>query len=383
MFVGVLKDRCINEKRVSLVPSDVSPLKELGLKVIVERGAGEEAGISDEEYIAHGAQIAPREEVLKKSELILKVRGLMAEREEFLKEAESYRGKVLISTVEPFSLTQEILSKVSGLRMTVFALELIPRITRAQSMDVLSSMATVAGYRAVIIGANYLRKMFPMLMTAGGTVLPAKVFVIGAGVAGLQAIATAKRLGAVVEAYDIRPSVKEQVQSVGAKFVELGLETENAEDKGGYAKEMGEEFYRRQREVMAQVIKRSDLVISTAMVPGKRAPVLITADMVRSMRRGSVIIDLSAERGGNCELTKPGEVVEVNGVKVVGPLNLPSDLARDSSQLFSKNVSNFLRLLIKEGELKINREDEIVDETLLFLNGELVNKRISERLGVK
>lgn len=383
MFVGVLKDRCINEKRVSLVPSDVSPLKELGLKVIVERGAGEEAGISDEEYIAHGAQIAPREEVLKKSELILKVRGLMAEREEFLKEAESYRGKVLISTVEPFSLTQEILSKVSGLRMTVFALELIPRITRAQSMDVLSSMATVAGYRAVIIGANYLRKMFPMLMTAGGTVLPAKVFVIGAGVAGLQAIATAKRLGAVVEAYDIRPSVKEQVQSVGAKFVELGLETENAEDKGGYAKEMGEEFYRRQREVMAQVIKRSDLVISTAMVPGKRAPVLITADMVRSMRRGSVIIDLSAERGGNCELTKPGEVVEVNGVKVVGPLNLPSDLARDSSQLFSKNVSNFLRLLIKEGELKINREDEIVDETLLFLNGQLVNKRISERLGVK
>ena len=383
MFVGVLKDRCINEKRVSLVPSDVSPLKELGLKVIVERGAGEEAGISDEEYIAHGAQIAPREEVLKKSELILKVRGLMAEREEFLKEDESYRGKVLISTVEPFSLTQEILSKVSGLRMTVFALELIPRITRAQSMDVLSSMATVAGYRAVIIGANYLRKMFPMLMTAGGTVLPAKVFVIGAGVAGLQAIATAKRLGAVVEAYDIRPSVKEQVQSVGAKFVELGLETENAEDKGGYAKEMGEEFYRRQREVMAQVIKRSDLVISTAMVPGKRAPVLITADMVRSMRRGSVIIDLSAERGGNCELTKPGEVVEVNGVKVVGPLNLPSDLARDSSQLFSKNVSNFLRLLIKEGELKINREDEIVDETLLFLNGELVNKRISERLGVK
>ena len=383
MFVGVLKDRYINEKRVSLVPADVPPLKELGLEVIVEKGAGEEAGISDEEYIAHGAQIAHREEVFKKSELILKVRGLMAEREEFLKEAKSYKGKVLISTVEPYSLTPEILSKVSELSLTVFALELIPRITRAQSMDILSSMATVAGYRAVIIGANYLRKMFPMLMTAGGTVLPARVFVIGAGVAGLQAIATAKRLGAVVEAYDIRPSVREQVQSVGAKFVELGLETEDAEDKGGYAKEMGEEFYRRQREVMAQVIKRSDLVISTAMVPGKRAPVLITAEMVRSMKRGSVIVDLSAERGGNCELTKPGEVVEVNGVKVVGPLNLPSDLAKDSSQLFSKNISNFLRLLIKDGELKINREDEIVDGTLLFLNGELVNKRISERLGVK
>ncbi len=382
MFVGVLKDRYINEKRVSIVPQDVQNLKKLGVEVLVEKSAGEEAGFSDEDYSSQGAKITDRNEVFEKAEVLLKVRAIMAEEDEFRKEAENYREKLVVSTVEPFSLSEEIIGKIADLKITVFSLELIPRITRAQNMDILSSMATIAGYRAVILGAYHLKKMFPMLMTAGGTIFPAKVFVIGAGVAGLQAIATAKRLGAVVEAYDIRPAVKEQVQSLGAKFVELGLETDSAEDRGGYAKAMDEEFYRKQREVMTEVIARSDLVISTAMVPGKRAPVLITREMVNKMKRGSVIVDLAAERGGNCEVTEPGKEVEVEGVKILGPLNLPSDLPRDSSQLFSRNVTNFLKLMIKDGRLDIDLEDEILKETLLFKEGELVNERITQVLGV-
>jgi NAD(P) transhydrogenase subunit alpha len=382
MFVGILKDRNINEKRVSIVPQDVQRIKKLGAEVIVESSSGEEAGFSDSEYKDAGAEVGDREEVLSKADLILKVRILSAEGEDFLKGAERYRGKTLVGMAEPFSLSEEEIKIIEEGEITAFSLELIPRITRAQSMDVLSSMATVAGYRAVIIASNLLPKMFPMLMTAAGTIIPARVFVIGAGVAGLQAIATARRLGAVVEAYDIRPAVKEQVESLGAKFVELGLETEEAETKSGYAKEMGEEFYRRQREVMADVISTSDVVISTAAVPGKRAPILITREMVALMKKGSVIVDLAAERGGNCELTEPGKVIEVNGVKIAGPLNLPADLPADSSRLLSRNYTNFLGLIIKEGELHLNQDDEIISETLLFDKGRLVNKRIKEYLGV-
>ncbi len=382
MFVGVPKDRYINEKRVSVVPQDVERLKKLGAEVFVEKGAGESAGFSDEDYKEAGAEVLEREEVFERSELIIKVRVLSAEEEEFKREKDLYRQKIVVGTSEPFLLNEELIRLAEGLGLTVFSLELIPRITRAQSMDVLSSMATVSGYRAVMICANLLPKMFPMLMTAAGTILPAKVFVIGAGVAGLQAIATARRLGAVVEAYDIRPAVREQVESLGAKFVELGLETEEAQDKSGYAKEMGEEFYRRQREVMMEVVSRSDAVISTASVPGKKAPVLITREMVKSMKRGSVIVDLAAERGGNCELTKPGEVVEFEGVRVVGPLNLPSDLPGDSSRLFSRNIANFLGLVIKDGNIDVNKEDQIIRETLLFEGGTLVNERVKEFLGV-
>jgi NAD(P) transhydrogenase subunit alpha len=259
-------------------------------------------------------------------------------------------------------------------------MELIPRITRAQSMDALSSQATVAGYRAVLIGAGLLPKMFPMLMTAAGTVLPANVFVIGAGVAGLQAIATAKRLGAVVYAYDIRPAVKDQVRSLGAKFVDLGLETGSAEDKGGYAKAMDEEFYRKQRELMRDQVIRSDLVICTAMVPGRRAPILITEDMVKGMKPGSVIVDVAAERGGNCELTEPGKTVERYGVKIVGALNLPAEVPYDASMMYSKNLFNFLNLILRDGELNVDTEDEIVRETLLLKEGELVSERIKEFL---
>ncbi len=377
MLIGVLKERYPNEKRVSLVPSEVAKLLKKGAGILVERGSGEAAGFSDEEYAQAGAELVERAEVFDRADILLKVRDLMADRDNFLQEAEKYRGKTIIGFLEPFSVG-DIYEKVRELKLTAFAMELIPRITRAQSMDALSSMATVAGYKAVLIAANMLPKMFPMLMTAAGTVLPAKVFVVGAGVAGLQAIATAKRLGAVVQAYDIRPAAKEQVLSLGAKFVELGLESEQAEDKGGYAKAMDEEFYRRQREMMKEVVGESDVVITTAMVPGKRAPVLITEDMVKGMRPGSVIVDLASERGGNCELTVPGEVVEKYGVRIVGAVNLPSQVPHDASQMYARNVVNFLSLILKDGELKIDTEDEIVRETLLFKEGELVSERIKE-----
>ncbi len=380
MFVGVLKETYPNEKRVSLIPSEVQKLKKKGVEVLVEEGAGERAGFPDEEYSQAGAELTSREEVLRNSHIVLKVRGLMADKESFLEEADKYTGKVLIGFLEPFGVG-ELLDRVKSINLTAFAMELIPRTTRAQSMDALSSMATVAGYKAALIGANLLPKMFPMLMTAAGTVLPAKVFVVGAGVAGLQAIATAKRLGAVVQAYDIRPAAKEQVLSLGAKFVELGLESEQAEDRGGYAKAMDEEFYRRQREMMKEVVGESDVVITTAMVPGKRAPVLVTEDMVRGMKPGSVIVDLAAERGGNCELTVPGETVEKYGVRIVGAVNLPAEVPHDASQMYSRNLVNFLNLLIKDGEFHIDLEDDIVRDTLLLREGELVNERIKELVG--
>ncbi len=381
MILGVPKETFSGENRVALVPQDVERLKKIGFEVLIEEGAGKRAGFEDSEYQKSGAQILKREDVIRKSDVIASVRNLSANEEGFLKEADLYEGKVILGFLDPFSVGK-ILEKVKSLKITAFAMELVPRISRAQSMDALSSQATVSGYKAVLIGANLLKKMFPMLTTAAGTILPAKVFVIGAGVAGLQAIATARRLGAVVEAYDIRPSTKEQVESLGAKFVELGLESESAEDRGGYAKEMGEEFYKRQREVMKEVVSRSDLVISTAVVPGKKAPLLITEDMVKEMRPGSVIVDLAAERGGNCELTQPGEVIEKYGVVIAGPVNLPSQVPYDASLMYSRNITNFLALLVREGSLNINLEDEIVRESLLFKEGDLFSERVKEALGV-
>jgi len=379
MLIGVPKETYPNEKRVALVPQDVSRLRKLGLEVLVESSAGEQAGFKDSEYEAAGAKVTSREELFEKARILLKVRGLAADRESFLKEKELYRGKVLIGFLDPFALG-DLLKDLEDSDITALAVELIPRITRAQSMDALSSMATVTGYKAVLLGANLLPKMFPMLMTAAGTVLPAKVFVVGAGVAGLQAIATARRLGAVVQAYDIRPAAKEQVLSLGAKFVELGLESESAQDRGGYAKAMNEDFYRRQREMMKEVVAESDVVITTAVVPGKRAPVLITEDMVAGMRSGSVIVDLAAERGGNCELTVPGETVERYGVRIVGAVNLPSEVPYDASQMYSRNLANLVNLIVKEGELFLDTEDEIIRETLLLKGGELVSERIREHL---
>jgi len=289
-------------------------------------------------------------------------------------------GQVIVGTCEPLTSLAETRA-LADKGVTLLSLELMPRITRAQSMDVLSSMATIAGYKAVLLGADALPRIFPMLMTAAGTVAAARVFVVGAGVAGLQAIATAKRLGAVVEAYDVRPAVKEQVQSLGGKFVELELETDASEDAGGYAKELGEDFYRKQREMMLQVVANSDVVITTAAIPGKKAPILVTSEMVAGMRPGSVVVDLAAERGGNCELTRPGETVVVDGVTVIGPLNLASAIPYHASQMFAKNVSTYLQHLVSDGALTLDTDDEITAGTLVTRNGEIVHPTVLERMG--
>ena len=289
------------------------------------------------------------------------------------------KEQVVIGLADPLG-EPKLAQQAAACGATLFSLELLPRITRAQSMDVLSSQATIAGYRAVLIAASSLPKMFPMMMTAAGTITPAKVFVVGAGVAGLQAIATAYRLGGVVSAYDVRPAVKEQIQSLGAKFVEMPLDASSAETKGGYAQQMDEEFYRKQRELMTRVVSESDVVITTAAVPGKKAPVLITKAMVEAMQPGSILVDLAAERGGNCELTKPGETVVLNGVSILGPLNLSSDVPNHASQLYSKNITTFLMALVKEGKIVVDLDDEVIRDTLVAKDGQMVNAAVKERL---
>jgi NAD(P) transhydrogenase subunit alpha len=322
-----------------------------------------------------------RDEVFARSEIVFQVRTFGANPENGRSDlAKMRKGQVFVGLTD--SLNEPGLSsELSRSGATVFSLELVPRITRAQSMDVLSSMATIAGYKAVLIAAENLPRFFPMFMTAAGTIAPARVFVVGVGVAGLQAIATAKRLGAVVSAYDIRPAVKDQVKSVGGKFVELEIEAGDAEDKGGYAKAMGEEFYRKQREMMTKVVRDNDVVITTAAVPGKKAPILVTEDMVKGMATGSVVIDLAAERGGNCDLTKPGETIRAHGVTVMGPLNLPSTVPYHASQMFSKNIAAFFQNMVKNGAVKINMDDEIIRDTMITRDGDIVSPRIKELLG--
>jgi NAD(P) transhydrogenase subunit alpha len=366
---------------VAQIPAGLPAIAKEGLEVLVEEGAGEEAGYLDASYEEKGARIAPnREEVFEKADVLLQVRAGGANPDAGLADLRRMRaGQVLIGFLEPYSIPEAV-RELMDRKVTSFAMELVPRITRAQSMDALSSMATVAGYQAVLMAARALPKMFPMMMTAAGTIVPAKVFVVGAGVAGLQAIATARRLGAVVSGYDVRPVVKEQVESLGAKFVEMDLDTESAEGGGGYAKEMGEEFYRKQREMMTRVLSESDVVITTAAVPGKKAPTLITREMVYAMSPGSVILDLAAERGGNCEITKVGETLVERGVTILGPVNLPATIPYHASQMYAKNVSNLLLLLTKEGEIHLNMEDEVVRETLFTRDGEVVNARVREIL---
>ena len=311
MRVGILKESWPGETRVAVIPAGVASLKKSGLEVAVEEGAGVAAGFPDDLFRAQGAEIASRSKVLQTSDIVLKVRATPPD-------PGMRSGQTVIGFVDPLGAPQ-VVRDTAATGVTLLSMELMPRITRAQSMDALSSMATIAGYKGVLLGADALPRMFPMLMTAAGTVSAAHVFVMGAGVAGLQAIATARRLGAKVEAYDVRPAVKEQVQSLGAKFVELPLEAGDAEDKGGYAKAQDEAFYRRQREMMLKVVAASDVVITTALIPGKRAPILLTTEMVEAMAPGSVVVDLAAERGGNCELTKPDQVVVHRGVTVLGP----------------------------------------------------------------
>jgi NAD(P) transhydrogenase subunit alpha len=377
MRVGIPKETLPGERRVAVIPAGVATLAKAGLQVAVEAGAGLAAGFTDAAYAAQGASVLSRAETLA-SEIILQVRAVPASNG-------LTPAQTVIGFADPLGSPQAI-RDVASTGAALLSMELMPRITRAQSMDALSSMATIAGYKGVLLAANHLPRMFPMLMTAAGTVAPARVFIVGAGVAGLQAISAARRLGAKVEAYDVRPAAKEQVQSLGARFVELPLESADSEDKGGYAKEQDESFYRRQREMMIKVVAGSDVVITTALIPGKRAPILITTEMVEAMQPGSVIVDLAAERGGNCELTRPDEIVTHKGVEIVGPSNPPAMVAYHASQMYSKNITTFLlHLLGKEGAsqsaLTLNPDDEITRETLLTRGGAVVHPRVKELLG--
>jgi NAD(P) transhydrogenase subunit alpha len=375
MRIGVPKETLAGEARVALVPAAVAPLIKAGLTVAIEQSAGEAAGFPDEAFRAQGASVVSRAEVFQTSDVILQVRAMPAD-------PALRSGQAVIGFADPLGAPKAI-QDVAARGVTMLSMELMPRITRAQSMDALSSMATIAGYKGVLLAANLLPRMFPMLMTAAGTVSPAHVFVVGAGVAGLQAIASARRLGARIEAYDVRPAVKEQVQSLGARFVELPLESADAEDKGGYAKAQDESFYRRQREMMLKVVAESDVVITTALIPGKPAPILITTEMVEAMQPGSVVVDLAAERGGNCELTKPDETVVHKGVTIVGPSNPAALVPYHASQMYSKNITTFLTHLIgktgaSQSTLPLNQDDEITKETLLTLQGAVVHGRVRD-----
>jgi len=383
MIIGVPKESYPGERRVALIPASLPVLAKAGMEILVEEGAGLDAGFTDAEFKSKGATIVSRDEVFAKGEIILQVRCHGANPAAGKSDLSKFRkGQFVIGTAEPLS-ELDAAKELAATGVTHFALELVPRITRAQSMDILSSMATIAGYKAVIMASDRLPRMFPMMMTAAGTIAPARVFVVGAGVAGLQAIASAKKAGAKVLAYDIRPAVKEQIESLGGKFLEMELGTADAEDKGGYAKEQSEETIRKQREMMKAAIADSDVVITTAAVPGRKAPILVTRDMVEGMVTGSVIVDLAAERGGNVDLSKAGETVVHQGVTILGPENLPSTVPYHASQMFAKNLVTFLQnMLSKEGRIEMNLEDEIIKDTLVCRDGEVVNARMRELMGL-
>lgn len=383
MIVGVVKETYAGERRVALTPAVLPSLAKAQLEILIEQGAGAEAGFPDEEYQSKGAKIAvSRAQVFASADIICQVRTLGANPQSGRTDLELMRpGQVIVGHAEPLTHAEPT-QALADEGVLTFAMELMPRISRAQSMDVLSSQATITGYKAVVLGADHLPKMFPMMMTAAGTLAPVKAFIIGAGVAGLQAIATSKKLGAVVTAYDIRPAVKQEVESVGGKFLEIELEAAGAQDKGGYAKAMDDVFISKQQEMMSQAVADSDLVISTAAVPGKKSPVLVTAEMVQRMAPGSVIVDLAAERGGNCELTKADEVVDVNGVTILGPTNLPATVPYDASLMYARNIASFLLHLVEDGELNLNMEDEIIEQTLLTQDGQIVQRRVREILGL-
>jgi NAD(P) transhydrogenase subunit alpha len=379
MLIGVPKESFPGERRVALVPANLVPLLKAKAQVVVEAGAGEAAGFSDSAYESAGAMIAKNREEVFAADVVLTVRCLGAASETQCEDLRYLRsGQLLIGMADPLWMPEQV-RRAAATGATVFALELVPRITRAQSMDVLSSQANLAGYKAVLLGAVEMPKLLPMMTTAAGTIPPARTLVVGAGVAGLQAIATAKRLGSVVSGYDVRPEVKQQIESLGARFVELPLDADSGE--GGYARQMDEAFYAKQRELMGRVLAESDLVVTTAAIPGKKSPVLITKEMVDGMRPGSIIVDIAAERGGNCELTKPGERAEHGGVVILGPLNLPATLPTHASTLYGKNAASFLlNMLTEEGELKIDRADPIVEASLLTEGGEVRNTKVLELL---
>jgi NAD(P) transhydrogenase subunit alpha len=381
MQVGVVKELTPGERRVAIVPKSIEALQKAGLKIAVESNCGLEAGFPDQAYSDAGAQVVESRELVYKSEIILQVRGCGAQSSGTSSDLHLLKpNQTLIGMLDPLG-EPSMIRDFASTGANLFSLELIPRITRAQSMDILSSQATIAGYRAVLLAAIELPKLFPMMMTAAGTLTAARVFVIGVGVAGLQAIATARKLGAIVQAYDVRPACREQVESLGGKFVQLQLDNKSSEDKGGYAKAMDEEFYTKQRELLTSVVKNSDVVITTAAIPGKKSPVLVMEDAVQQMAPGSVIVDLGAERGGNCELTRANQRAIAHGVTILGPTNISSEIPNHASQMFSNNVTKFLLNMIKSGALNLDMNDEIIRETLVAHNGQITNPRVSALLG--
>src|SRR6266567_763209 len=379
MIVGVPRETFPGERRVALVPSSIPTLAKGGLEVLVEAGAGAQAGYPDAEYAAKGAKIIPeRRDLFAAAEIVVQVLSYGSNDRTGQADLPLFHsGQVLIGFLRPLGAVGP-LQEIAARGVTSFAVELMPRSTRAQSMDALSSMGTICGYKAVLIAADTLPRIFPMLTTAAGTITPARVFVIGAGVAGLQAIATARRLGAVTSAYDLRPAAKEQVQSLGGRFVELPIEAKDAEDARGYGRAQDESFYARQRELLGRVVAESDVVITAAVVPGKKSPVLVTEEMVKRMAPGSVIFDLAAERGGNCELTQTGQTVVKHGVTIIGRINIATGVPYHASQMYARNLTAFLLHLVKDGKLRIDVDDEIIRDTLVTRDGEVVNDRVRE-----
>jgi len=383
VIIGVPKESYPGERRVALVPMVVPNLIKAGFEVAVETGCGVEAGFWDAAYLEKGAKIlADRAAVFAAADIVVQVLCYGSNDATGAADlALMRRDQVLIGFLRPFG-SKEIIQQIAQTGVSSFSVELVPRTTRAQSMDALSSMGTICGYKAVLIAADTLPKIFPMLTTAAGTITPARVFVIGAGVAGLQAIATARRLGAVASAYDLRPAAKEQVQSLGGRFVELPIEAKDAQDARGYGKAQDETFYARQRELLGKVIAESDVVIAAAVIPGKKSPVLVTKEMVQGMAPGSVIFDLAAERGGNCELTRMGEIVVEHGVTIIGHINLATEVPYHASQMYARNITAFLLHLVKDGKVQFNLEDEIIRETLVTRGGDVVNTRVRESFGL-
>ena len=379
MIVGVPKESYPGEDRVALVPVVIPNLIKAGLEVVVEAGAGLQAGYPDTAYAEKGAKIVPdRAAVFAMADIVVQV--LCYGSNDVTGKADlplMRRGQALIGFLRPFG-SAEVVQQIAEAGVTSFSVEFMPRTTRAQSMDALSSMATCCGYKAVLLAAETSPRIFPMMTTAAGTITPARVFVIGAGVAGLQAISTARRLGAVTSAYDMRPAAKEQVQSLGGRFVELPIEAKDAQDARGYGTAQDETFYARQRELLTRVVGESDIVITAAVIPGKKSPVLITADMVKGMAPGSVIVDLAAERGGNCELTQTGKTVHEHGVTIIGAINLASSVPYHASQMYARNVTTYLTYMVKDGKLQLNLQDEIIRETMVTNGGEIVNARVRE-----
>jgi H+-translocating NAD(P) transhydrogenase subunit alpha len=379
VIIGVPKEIYPGERRVALVPVVLPTLAKAGFEIHIQSGAGIEAGYPDSHYSDKGAKIvADRAAVFAAADIVVQLLCYGSNDINGKQDVPLFRrDQILVGFLRPLGV-KDVVEEIARAGVTAFAVELMPRSTRAQSMDALSSMATAAGYKAVLLAADNHPRIFPMLTTAAGTITPSRVFIIGCGVAGLQAIATSRRLGAVTSAYDLRPAVKEQVQSLGGRFVELAIEAKDAQDARGYATAQGEDFYRRQRELLGQVVQESDVVITTAVIPGKKSPVLVTEDMVKGMASGSVIVDVAAERGGNCEITEPGKTVVKHGVTIIGTFNLANGVPYHASMMYARNVTSFLTHLIKDQKLNLNLEDDIVRETLLTRGGEIVQARVRE-----